>query len=116
MCCFAAIPLTKSISAVVPELHCKHLSITDGKSSCGVYKSRHQEAKWCLPLPEAIAKGIFPKECPYVKDIPNYRGPVILTDDAYKSVRSHVRLRVLQDGQPSWADSSTWQDFVGGDQ
>lgn len=43
---------------------------------CRVYERRHQVNPYCLDRKTAIAKGVFPADCPYVQGIKGYAGPV----------------------------------------
>lgn len=43
--------------------------------SCGVYATRFRSNPRCLTIEEAIAANCLPRECPYVRGIPNYWGP-----------------------------------------
>ena len=42
---------------------------------CTIYEHRHRLNPDCLTIEEGIKLGVFPADCPYVKDIPNYRPP-----------------------------------------
>jgi len=57
---------------------CVHLDAETGL--CGVYERRHEVYPQCLPIAEAIARGILPGDCPYVADIKGYRGPRDMRD------------------------------------
>lgn len=39
---------------------------------CKVYTRRRQVNPRCLTVAEGIAHGVFPTDCPYVKDLPDY--------------------------------------------
>jgi len=44
---------------------------------CTIYEDRHERHPDCLPLEEGIRQGVFPADCPYVKDLPDYKPPVM---------------------------------------
>jgi hypothetical protein len=116
ICCYASVPLKKG-NILVPDIKCKYLSIDPdtAKSSCDVYKNRSEVAKnWCLPLPEAIAKGVFPEQCPYVKGMKDYVGSAILSEEAYSLIEPQIRKAVMEHGKPSWLSDSSWDQFAKG--
>jgi len=43
--------------------------------ACTVYDRRHEVNSDCLSLEEGILLGVFPADCPYVRDIPDYEAP-----------------------------------------
>jgi len=43
---------------------------------CTVYENRHDMHPDCLRLDEGIKLGVFPADCPYVRDLPDYNPPV----------------------------------------
>jgi len=42
---------------------------------CTVYEHRHEVNPRCLTVEEGIALGVFPADCPYVRDLPDYHPP-----------------------------------------
>ncbi len=42
---------------------------------CAVYEHRFEACSDCISAARAIELGALPEECPYVRDIPGYRGP-----------------------------------------
>lgn len=71
-CCRVKL-LTEGEVFVLPET-CPHL---DPRTKlCRVYKRRHQVNPDCGKMDAAIAARVFPEDCPYVANIPGYRGPV----------------------------------------
>jgi len=42
---------------------------------CTVYENRHKINPDCLTLEEGIRIGVFPADCPYVKDLEGYKPP-----------------------------------------
>ena len=115
LCCYASVPVNKSESAYVPELRCKHLEIekSSGKSCCNVYENRLEVAKgWCMPLAEAIQKGLFPEQCPYVRDMKDYVGAKIFPDPMYKAMKPSLQKSMAEGGKPEWVDEEHWNDFL----
>lgn len=43
---------------------------------CAIYDRRHETNPDCLSLEEGILMGVFPADCPYVRNLPQYRPPV----------------------------------------
>ena len=51
---------------------------------CTVYDHRWEANPDCLTLDEGIRLGVFPADCPYVKDIPGYVPPRMeMTEDEF---------------------------------
>lgn len=114
LCCYASVRLAKG-SVLVPELRCRHLAVEGGtgKSTCSVYSDRHEVMKgWCLPLEEAISKGAFPPQCPYVRDLPGYDGCAALSGEAYEMVKPKIRKAIADMGKPPWVSDSHWERFL----
>lgn len=44
---------------------------------CTVYEHRHSVNPYCLSVEEGLKLGVFPADCPYTKDVPNYKPPVM---------------------------------------
>lgn len=116
LCCYASVNVNKSNGNVlIPDLRCKHLEVdkSNGKSCCSVYDTRHEVAKgWCLPLGEAIAKGVFPEACPYVRDVKDYVGTAVLSDAQYSALRPQLQKALSEQGKPAWVSDSTWNQFL----
>lgn len=118
LCCYAAVPVAKGVNALIPELRCKYLvqKGADGETCCSTYETRFEKAAgWCLPLADAIQKGIFPEQCPYVQDVKGYVGKVALDERTYNLVRPQVKEHLVSKGMPVWADAQAWSNFVKGD-
>jgi len=55
----------------------KHCEFLDEKTNlCSVYKDRFKMKPGCLTIEQAIALKALPNDCPYVKDIEDYEGPL----------------------------------------
>lgn len=117
MCCFASARLDKNCegSIFIPDLCCKYLHFNKNISECEVYKNRHQVAKWCMPLEKAIEKGVFPPQCPYVKDMPGYVGANVLSNEEYDLLKSYLVETFKSQGQPVWVKDHNWQRFIKAD-
>lgn len=112
LCCYASVPLEKG-NILVPDLRCRYLSFNNiGKSCCAVYQNRHEVAKdWCLSLAEAISKGVFPEQCPYVANMQDYVGSVVLSEAAFDLIEPQVRKAIMEHGKPPWMADSSWVAF-----
>ncbi|AEH07203.1 hypothetical protein [Methanothermococcus okinawensis] len=53
--------------------YCKHFD--KETKLCKIYKDRFKKEKTCLSMMEAIMAQALPKDCPYVKNIKNYKEP-----------------------------------------
>lgn len=53
---------------------CQYLDLDTNR--CTVYESRHQVNPDCLDVEAGIRRGVFPADCPYVLDRPDYKPPV----------------------------------------
>ena len=55
----------------VEVIYCEHLD--PETKLCKVYKDRFKHG--CLTVMEGILAGVFPKDCPYVRNLKNYEEP-----------------------------------------
>ena len=111
-CCHCSV-LGKSSRFFVQDLKCKYLTKgVPGNRVCSVYKSRFTDAPWCLSLEKGINNGAFPNDCPYVREMPNYSGPIILPKDEYLKEASPIIKSVLSKGQPEWCSNEDWAKFL----
>lgn len=112
MCCHPAAELDTGDKIVVQDIACKNLErASDGKTKCAVYPTRLDKSvagAWCRELSDGIAEGIFPKECPYVIEMPGYVGPKIFDVPLYSLVRRQVARTVSTNERPAWADPEAW--------
>jgi uncharacterized protein len=53
---------------------CPHLDLAT--RLCTVYARRFEANPDCLPVERGLERGVFPADCPYVIDRPDYRAPV----------------------------------------
>ncbi len=42
---------------------------------CTIYERRYELNRRCLTVEEGIKLGVFPADCPFVRDAPGYRPP-----------------------------------------
>lgn len=113
-CCTAQVQVEKGFNILVPELRCKFLVTKSdtGEMCCSTYETRLEVAKgWCNPLADAIKKGLFPKACPYVSEMMDYVGTVVLSDKAYANARPALR-KALEGPKPAWTSDNDWKDFT----
>lgn len=116
ICCFAQVELVKGHKVLIPELRCQYLVYEpEGKTCCSIYNERETKAKsWCLPLAEAIAKGLFPKPCPYVAEMEDYVGTHVLNEDQYDQLRPRLQKAFDPRQKPVWITHKAWALFVNG--
>lgn len=84
ICCSLAIPINSS-NYICLGLPCKFLK----NKKCSVYSRRFSVAPWCADLVRCLVEGIFPKECPYTFDIPNYKGNILLPYTEYVKMKPY---------------------------
>ncbi len=70
-CCYAKVIAEGEV--YYTDLPCPYLDAVT--RLCTVYENRHQVNSDCLTVEEGIAMGVFPADCPYVKDLTGYRPP-----------------------------------------
>ena len=46
--------------------------LDDPTKRCRVYEARHEQNPRCLTVTEGVEYGVFPADCPYVRDIEGY--------------------------------------------
>jgi len=71
-CCFAKLWIGGRI--YYTPFPCKYLDLRT--RLCTVYDRRHEVNPECLSIEAGIKLGVFPKDCPYVRDIPDYTPPI----------------------------------------
>jgi len=60
--------------AVLTGEDCGYLvRLADGTTTCAVYKDRHTSHPSCVDLQTAIADGILPETCAYVRNLKGYK-------------------------------------------
>jgi len=70
-CCYAKLLLGGEV--VYTPFPCPYLDETT--RLCTVYERRHEVNPHCLTVAEGIRLGVFPADCPYVRDLPDYVAP-----------------------------------------
>ncbi len=70
-CCYAKVILEKEV--YYTDIPCVYLDLET--NLCTVYEHRFEVNPDCLTVEEGIKMGVFPADCPYVKDLPGYRPP-----------------------------------------
>jgi len=70
-CCYAKLLLGGEV--VYTPFPCPYLDETT--RLCTVYERRHEVNPHCLTVAEGIRLGVFPADCPYVRDLPDYVPP-----------------------------------------
>ena len=72
---------------VLPWSRCQHFD--DRSNLCSIYKDRFEKRPECLTVEQGIQQRAYPQDCPYVKNLPMYRGPI-----AVRSVEQAVNYTV----------------------
>jgi len=70
-CCYAKLIIDGEV--VYTPFPCPHLD--EETRLCTVYERRHEVNPDCLTVEMGIELGVFPADCPYVRDIPGYVPP-----------------------------------------
>lgn len=70
-CCYAKLIIGGEI--VYTPFPCPYLD--EATRLCTVYERRHEVNPDCLPVEMGIRFGVFPPDCPYVRDLPGYVPP-----------------------------------------
>jgi len=70
------------------ESWCKHFD--PETKLCRIYEQRHELNPQCLSVEKGIELGVFPADCPYVADLPDYTPPVdmIIDNETLRLVES----------------------------
>lgn len=118
LCCFSSVEVPDGRQMLVPELHCQFAELGESatgapEARCTVYGERHELAKsWCMPLAKALARGAMPDACPYVQNIPGYKGAFVPDADLYVNLKPVIRKALSPDGdKPAWARADQWEAF-----
>jgi uncharacterized cysteine cluster protein YcgN (CxxCxxCC family) len=70
-CCYAKLIVDGEV--IYTPYPCPHL---DEKTRlCTVYERRFEVNPKCLSVEEGLRIGVFPADCPYTADIPDYKPP-----------------------------------------
>lgn len=77
-CCYAKLIIGDQV--IYTPFPCKYLDLST--HLCTIYEKRHKINPECLTVEEGIRLGVFPLDCPYVKDIADYKPPILhLSED-----------------------------------
>jgi len=87
-CCYRKLWLEDTI--YYTPTPCEYLDTETNR--CTVYEKRHLVNPECLSVEEGIRIGVFPADCPYVKDLPDYTPPVEDVIDA-------AAVRMIEEGR-----------------
>jgi uncharacterized cysteine cluster protein YcgN (CxxCxxCC family) len=71
-CCYHKLLVGDTV--VYTDSPCPYLDVDT--NLCTVYDRRHEVNPDCLDVAKGIERGVFPADCPYVVDLPDYRPPV----------------------------------------
>jgi uncharacterized cysteine cluster protein YcgN (CxxCxxCC family) len=103
-CCFDKMINPNGVLVINYDKPCKHLRYTvDKHSSCDIYRQRFDECD-CNTVPEALQKRYLPADCPYVKSVVVYKGPV---DNGNWFKRAREKMTKINSEQYSGGDRPT---------
>ena len=71
-CCAKKVVLAGRV--IYTPFHCEHLD--PETRLCRVYERRHEANVRCLPVAQAVARGVLPVDCPYVAGRKDYVAPI----------------------------------------
>jgi hypothetical protein len=81
-CCYAKVIIDGEV--VYTPFPCPYLD--EQTRLCAVYERRHELRTDCLTIEMGIQLGVFPADCPYVRDIPGYVPPRRLTREEWEEL------------------------------
>jgi len=70
-CCYAKLIIKGEI--VYTPFPCPYLDVAT--RLCTVYERRHEVNPDCMPVEMGVRLGVFPPDCPYVRNMPDYVSP-----------------------------------------
>lgn len=76
-CCYAKLIIDGDV--VYTPFPCPYLD--EDTRLCNVYERRHELAPQCLTIEMGIRLGVFPADCPYVRDVSGYVPPRRMTPE-----------------------------------
>jgi hypothetical protein len=108
-CCHFGVDLGGEAIATLHDLPCMHLRPDAGEGcSCRVYHRRLDPdgpAPWCRSVYDCVREGLLPTSCPYVANIPDYRGRI-----SFKRSDERKLLEPLLAGpKPQGIDDLAWE-------
>ena len=71
-CCYEKITVDGHVFTT--RTPCPYLDVGDNR--CTVYERRFEVNPRCLDVPGGVRFHVFPGDCPYVRDLPDYEPPV----------------------------------------
>lgn len=112
-CCYCSL-LYKNRLTIIPELPCKYLvKQTESKAICSIYPVRQKIAPWCNSVnKKTVNSGLFPDDCPYVKDIPGYQGKVLLAGEERRNFYIMLKKIFPSQLQPEYISEHHWLKFI----
>ena len=97
-CCYSKLIIDGEV--VYTPFPCPYL---DEKTRlCTVYERRHELNPQCLTVEVGIRLGVFPPDCPYVRDLPDYVPPrTRLTAEEIKTLGQDILDAQASIGEPN---------------
>ncbi len=87
-CCYAKLIIDGEV--VYTPFPCPHLD--EQTRLCKAYERRHEVNPHCLTVEMGVALGVFPADCPYVRDLPDYAPPRMELTAEEREACSHLIL------------------------
>jgi len=111
-CCYSGIRI-KNKMVLLKDLPCKHLTYEPaGSAFCTVYQTRELTG-WCNKISvESIRKELFPPDCPYVKNLPHYKGKIELSDQKFEEIKPVLRNVFKIMDKPDYVRGTDWERFI----
>ncbi|MFO8057017.1 MAG: hypothetical protein R6V10_06960 [bacterium] len=111
-CCHAAIRVRDRM-VLLQDLPCRYLSYQeDGHALCTVYHLREFTGWCCQTSVESVRKELYPPDCPYVQDIPHYRGKIELSAEEFEEIKPVLRKIFKGWPRPSYVTAKAWERFI----
>ena len=86
-CCYSKVIVDGEV--VSTPFPCPYLD--EQTRLCTIYERRHELNPQCLTIEIGVRLGLFPADCPYVRDVPGYRAPrLCLTEEELEAYTQEI--------------------------
>ena len=112
-CCYSSVMFRNRLT-IIPDLPCKHLlRQSDNSTLCAIYSSRQQVSEWCNHMtPQTVNAGLFPEDCPYVRDIPGYSGKGMVSESDREEFYLWLSRSFPDMTPPEYISAQDWERFL----